>query len=307
MIKKPMLAAATMGKTPAITEKNLNKVMAHLPLLASVKLDGIRTLTTRMHGPVTRKFKPIANDYIRHELGRLSPQGLDGEVITLHPNGDPKDFNEVSGDVMRKSGKPNFLFIVFDCFEFPQDPFETRLARAKLLIDNHQTDKRVFHLHHELVTTREEVDEFARESLHQGYEGAMLRDPKGPYKEGRSTVNQAWLVKVKQFDDAEGTIIGFEERMHNANKATKDATGHTERSTHKANMVPMGTLGALILDTEWGELKVGTGFDDKQRKHIWNNQKDHLGKLVTFIYQPYGMKDVPRFPVFKGFRSEDDT
>ena len=95
--------------------------------------------------------------------------------------------------------------------------------------------------------------------------------------------------------------------MHNGNEAKKDATGHTDRSSCKANMVPMNTLGALILDTEWGQLKVGSGFDDAQRQNIWDNQGTHLGKLVTFTYQPFGAKDKPRFPVFKGFRHSDDT
>jgi hypothetical protein len=124
---------------------------------------------------------------------------------------------------------------------------------------------------------------------------------------------QGHLVKYKEWADAEGTVVGFEERMHNANEDVRDNLGHAKRSSHKENMVPMDTLGALILDTAWGELKVGTGFDDAQRQNIWDannkgkvcmNARDYMRK-VTFKYQAFGMQDKPRFPVFMHFREDE--
>ena len=297
MIKKPMLAAAIKS------DKDRTAMEKSLPLLASVKLDGIRALHHPEHGFVSRKFKPIPNDYIRTFIERFCPLHLDGEIITLDKAGNVKPFSELTGDVMRKAGEPDFLYIVFDSFECPSLDFEKRLEYAQLAIDRADNlDKRVRHLDHTLVTTMEEVDAFTTKALDRDYEGGMFRHPDGIYKEGRSTVNQTWLVKMKQFEDAEGVIIGFEERMHNGNEAKKDATGHTERSSCKANMVPMDTMGALILDTEWGELKVGSGFDDDTRKLIWCGQANYLGLTVTFTYQPFGAKDKPRFPIYKGIR-----
>jgi len=141
--------------------------------------------------------------------------------------------------------------------------------------------------------------------LTDGYEGIMLRTPNGRYKFGRSTEKEQILLKLKRFEDCEATVTGYEERMHNGNEATKDNLGRTERSSHLANLTPMGTLGALIVTNEqFGEFKVGTGLDDSQRLHIWQNREKYLGASITVKYQPTGIKDKPRFPVYKGFRGD---
>ena len=43
--------------------------------------------------------------------------------------------------------------------------------------------------------------------------------PNAPYKQGRSTVREGYLLKVKTFLDDEATVVRFEERMHNGNEA----------------------------------------------------------------------------------------
>ena len=137
----------------------------------------------------------------------------------------------------------------------------------------------------------------------------MVRHPGGTYKCGRSTPNEGILLKLKQFSDTEAVIVGFEELMHNDNEATTNALGQTERSTHKENLRGSGMLGAFVVHPI-GEpdriYKVGTGFTHQQRQEYWNNQAELLGNLVKVKYFEQGIKDVPRFPVFLGFRDRDD-
>lgn len=323
-ISKPMLAATVHANELELVE---------WPMMASPKLDGIRVITHPSEGVVTRSFKPVPNWHIREALRGIIPNdwGLDGELFAVGEDGEtPLSFNETQSAVMSRNGQPQFMYAVFDCFNFPEESFVKRFNAAQEYVKL-MAHASIGLVAHKIVNSPEEFAEYAAYCIEKGYEGAMLRDPEGPYKNGRSTRKQQWLLKYKEWCDAEGTVIGFEERMHNANEDQKDNFGYAKRSSHKENMEPMGTLGALVLDTEWGELRVGTGFDDSLRQEIWgrnmiymplcrNGPKEwrvrgdrplfiegskDLGRKVTFKYQPFGMQDKPRFPVFMGFRENE--
>ncbi len=292
-ITKPMLATAM--KDPADIR---------YPLLASPKLDGIRCLIHPDHGPVSRKFKPIPNEYIREKLSYVNLHGLDGELVT-YTNGKLDDFNTIQSKVMSVDGEPTFHFLVFDDFTDPDKAFAVRITRASVRCDDWLDYVQC--VDHQVVNGETLLRELYAMWMAHGYEGAMTRDPTAPYKQGRSTLKQEWLLKLKAFADAEGTVIAFEEQLRNTNPAELDELGHTKRSRKGEGLVGKGTLGKLILETEWGLLSVGTGFDDNLRQEIWDNRDEYLGALVTFTYQPSGMQDKPRFPVFKGFRDRRDT
>ncbi len=135
----------------------------------------------------------------------------------------------------------------------------------------------------------------------------MTRSISGLYKQGRSTPKQQWLMKVKRFSDAEGVVVRLKELMINQNERKLNELGQMARTQGKAAMVAADTMGAMILDTkEWGKVTIGSGFSAAQREEIWKNAEDYIGKTVTFKYQASGMKDMPRFPTFKGFRDGDD-
>jgi len=54
------------------------------------------------------------------------------------------------------------------------------------------------------------------------------------------------------------------------------------------------------------EFQIGTGFDDKDREEIWNNQDTYLNKYVNYKLVEFTDDGVPRQPVFRSFRHEDD-
>ena len=135
----------------------------------------------------------------------------------------------------------------------------------------------------------------------------MLRDPMGTYKFGRSTVRDNILLKVKRFLDDEAVVIDIEEKMHNENEAQKDAFGRTKRSSSILGLVGANTTGTLIVENKEGQVfGIGSGLNDLMRDEIWNNKEKYLGCLVKYKYFPQGVKELPRHPVFLGFRDEDD-
>jgi len=97
--------------------------------------------------------------------------------------------------------------------------------------------------------------------------------------------------------------------MYNDNEATKDAFGHTTRSSHKENKRPANTLGALVVrDIKTKiEFEIGTGFNDEQRQEIWDERDKYMDKIVKYKhFNISGVKEKPRFPSYIGIRDKDD-
>ncbi len=295
---RPLLAAT-------VTDETMKTIT--WPKLASPKIDGVRALTYR-GGLMSRSMKQIPNRKLQTQLSHYMAMYLDGELVAGEPTGIGV-FNRTSSRVMTHEGiATDITFHVFDSFKDPMMPYELRLEQAiKQVKDMNELGyKHIVVLEQEILRSVEDMEGYEAKQLSLGYEGIMLRDPRAGYKFNRSTLREQILVKVKRFTDAEAVVVGFEELMSNQNEATISETGHTVRSSHKENMVPMGTLGALIVDWRGQALKIGTGFTAIQRAQLWDDQKTLKGRIARFKYQAYGMKDVPRLPVFIGFRHKID-
>jgi DNA ligase-1 len=101
--------------------------------------------------------------------------------------------------------------------------------------------------------------------------------------------------------------VDIEEKTSNQNPEEKDAFGYVKRSASIEGLVPMGTAGTLIVkDKEGRVLRIGSGLNDELRQDLWDNKSKYLGSLVKYKYFPQGVKELPRHPVFLGFRDPDD-
>lgn len=287
----------TFKPTLAYTVKDFDSI--RFPVLASPKLDGIRCIL--IDGVAySRSMKPIPNRYVQERLSAIKGS-YDGELIVGAPNA-PDVFNKTTSGVMSRDGQPEFTFHVFD------DPTSDNEFAARLaVIQIDAEDDLLEVVSHKLIRNAAELSEYEAAMVEEGYEGIMIRDPKGAYKQGRSTEKEGILGKVKRFEDAEATIVAFEEMMHNENEAKINEIGLTDRSTSKEGLVAADTLGAMVVSSEvfTDTFKIGTGFDAAQRKAFWGSRDDLMGKTVKFKFQPHGTKDRPRLPVFLGFRAAE--
>lgn len=277
------------------------------PVYASPKLDGVR-LSIVDGQALSRTLKPIPNKKIYQYLSDSDLNGLDGELIVGSPTS-PTVYNETVSQVMsHDKGLIGVSYYVFDLHNHPGDFTARNLAlrKRKGVGPNGLLPIKV--LDQKWITNEDEMIGYEAKCVGQGYEGIILRRPDAPYKFGRSTVKEGYLLKVKRFLDSEAEIIDFEEEMFNGNTAEVNELGRTKRSTAKAGLSGKQTLGAFVVrDLVTGvEFSIGTGLTAEQRATAWGERDGLVGSLVKYKYFPVGVKDKPRHPVFLGYRSKLD-
>lgn len=289
---KPMLAEAV----------ELDQIK--FPVYASPKLNGVRCIVSNGVA-LSRSLKPLPNKFIQQwaKDNATELEGLDGEIIVGSETASDA-LNQSTSGVMRIAGEPDFTFWVFD--KVQENPFNERYKNYRMQYFNCRNDKMNFVVQ-TYLETKEELAEYEKANLDAGYEGTMIRAIDAPYKFGRSSVKQGYLLKRKIFVDDEFEIVGYEPKYHNANEAYTNELGRTARSTSKENLVALDTLGALICKTKEGKtFNVGTGFDDATRDKLWKIRLTLPGQLAKIKYFPEGMQEVPLLPVFLDLRSEID-
>lgn len=317
------------------------------PLLASYKMDGIRCLISptidadntrdlvipgerggwrvrqgsfdemELVGPfsttpLTRSMKPIRNDHIRSHLSML-PAGLDGEVGLVDPDTGAVNFRATTSGVMngKKKETPDFRFFVFDDF-LHDGPYHERLDSAKrsLACDQLNLPDWAVIAEQRLVTNADDVREMYEEALQLGHEGLILRCPEGAYKNGRSTVNERIALKMKPWEDSEGTIVDFEFEYENTNEKERDERGYAKRSSAKDGKVARERIGVLILKDEArfpGQLiKVGSGMTHQEKQEFFTDWDETKGRLAKYKFMLAGGYDAPRHATFLGLRDPDD-
>lgn len=273
------------------------------------KLDGARCVAylPANRGRVTL-YSRSGKEYINFESVRTKLQEindtrnptqalvLDGEVVSYV--NDRIDFQALQHTLFRKDGVESgkLRYLVFDGstqadWEKPTKTYEERYKFVKNFIDstlqsvNGAVSKLgLVEMFVTIDPDRERMLKHSREYVQRGYEGAMFRRADEPVAMKRSRS----LLKVKSFHDAEFEVYGAVE-----------GTGKYQ-----------GVLGALqcrTLDTK-KEFEIGSGFDDEQRREVWRLFKSgKLPGLCTGKYQELTDDGIPRFPIFKGFRAEEDT
>ena len=282
-------------------EVPLDKVK--FPIYVSTKFDGIRALV--IDGVVySRSLKPIRNKHVQKLFGKPEYNGFDGELIV----GDiyAKDvFQKTTSGVMSEDGTPDVTYYVFDVFTNNTETYKERLytLNDKLVLVQFTN---VVATQQWYITTEEELTKLLSKEKVKGGEGLIGRNPKGRYKYGRSTPKEQLSIKFKFFEQGEFEVVGFNERMHNTNEQKRDELGYAERSSSKEGMIPMNTLGSLVLKYGDDTFNCGTGFSDALRDEIWSNQDKYLGKLASIRYMSVGAKDKPRIPSFIWFRHTED-
>lgn len=292
---RPMLACSRN-----VTLDDLQSLQ--MPLYASIKQDGIRCRLdmsgTGILHPMSRALKELPNMYIRQWAQDQGIIGLDGEIVIPGWT-----FNDIQSWVMTAYPMrlEPFEFRVFDYFS--EEIFFNRIVKAAHLVDG-TSHPRIRMVHQIQIHTPLQLRKLYERTIKDGEEGLILRSLNGLYKSGRSTWNQAYSLKMKDFEDDEAIIVGYYPWEENQNESIINELGLKKKSSHKKNKIHLKMLGGFIVEHPiFGRFNVGSGFTKQQRIDYWLIAKKLCGHEITFKFQRPGMKDKPRTPIFKSLNT----
>ena len=248
----------------------LSRYQSDMPItgwLMSEKLDGVRAYWDG-NQLLTRQGNPLhAPDGFTENF---PPFELDGELWMGRGQ-----YQQTQSITSRHKPSPDWDRIGYYVFEAPHSPggLEARLRKLADYLDRNP----VAHLHIIPQTPCQGTDHLMQrmaEVEQQGGEGLVLRNPQTPYQTGRS----ADALKVKRFDDMEGTVIGYRPGMGKY----------------------QGQTGALWIEIVGGlRFYIGSGLSDRDRM-----TPPPIGSVISFKYQGTTRSGIPRFASFIRVRAD---
>lgn len=288
------------------------------PCIVTEKLDGIRRILVKENGVCRCYSRSGHEDTGLIEIvedAKYLPNNTvyDGELLAAGTFKDCIAQRQATNSIANSKGdKTGLTFNVFDMV--PLDEFRAGISNDKALvrkitlgatlmdesIQHLEPDKwpmliQAFGIHTELKAIRPvpilglvkcmtDVEPIVNEIWARGGEGVMLNSTVGKYEIKRSKE----LLKVKHTEEHVLEVVDILE-----------GTGKFE-----------GMMGALVVDYNGNKLGVGSGFNDAQRKDIWDNTEKYLGRSIeidTFgeSTNALGEKSL-NCPIFKRFVGEEE-
>ena len=276
--------------------------------ILEVKLDGVRVITVLYpNGKVdmfSRNGKELTNfNNLQEELREKIRINTLDEAIVIDGEVVSKNFQELMKQIHRKEVIQNqdatlflFDFLPFEKFKdgVYKKTYKLRTLHLKNWYDRFIKNSDKIKLIEKKIINLDCSEglsvfrNFNNESIVQGYEGIMIKDPESFYECKRSTT---WL-KLKPVIEISLEVKDFEE-----------GTGRNA-----------GKLGAIIAEgvdnDKFFRLNIGSGFSDEQRESFWKDKHKLIGQIVeikadSISKSQDGEHWSLRFPRFKCFRGFD--
>jgi DNA ligase-1 len=261
----PMLAA------------ELSEKIEKYPCYAQPKLDGIRCIVFKYNNEII--FQSRSNTIFQsfpHLLLELkilflkNPNMiLDGELY-VHGLG----FQKITS-MVRKKDHPELFKLQYHIYDII-DTTKNYEERYNMLIQYFKVGCSLQLVKTYSVNSRNEMDNLHTQFVNEGYEGIMLRNPVGLYKQ---QIRSKDLIKYKHFKDADYTIVGHHE----------------------------GTGGIPVFECVNDANKkfsVNMKCTMDEKREMMENVSQYYGKKLIVKYQELSEDNIPRFPVGIGIRAD---
>lgn len=249
---------------------------------------------------MTRQGKEYTGlDHIIKDLNKYigTEMFVDGELVYKNKEGlsDSEAFQKGTGIAMSKgTDKTDLKLVIFDMF--PLDEFWEGQSK-------------------EPYSTRKEryIDPLFKK-LRMNYEGGKSNISVVPMYYNGYDHSEIWKwLDYAEDNDIEGVIINLDtpyecKRTKNLIKVKKFYTYDLEVvDVEEGSGRNKGTLGALVVKYKNNTVNVGSGFTDAERKSIWQNRNDIIGRVVEVKFKEIttdkktGLESL-QFPVYCGIR-----
>lgn len=248
------------------------------------KLDGIRCFAIVKNGEArlfarSGKLIPNFDQTIGAALATLGDGCYDGELMG-------EDFVSLMRQAYRKDDVDvsNTHLALFDYLPLEEWENGTSVMPCKdrydVLCSKQPAESEYIQVveRHTVPACMSRINELHDEFKNLGLEGAMVKDPFAPYKFGRGYE----IMKVKKFLDVDLPILGLEE-----------GTGRHQNK-----------LGAVRVNYNGVDVKVGSGFSDEERELVWDDQDSFMNRIIEVRYQEVTPDGSLRFPTFVCFRND---
>lgn len=245
------------------------------PCYVSPKLDGIRALYYNGEFYTRNKKKIYGMDHIKSVLATYDIS-LDGELLI--PG---QTFQYSSGKIRSYNDTPDAVYHVFDAPHIlaPQNR-RLEVLQEMFTISRLHTCDCVTLVEHTIIKELEDV--FGMYSLYRqrGFEGAMVKSLTAPYVNRRAV---HWM-KMKEIETYDVVCVGFFEGQG--------------RLT--------GTLGGIVVELDGTRIRVGGGFSDSDRDHVWRCRDQYRGRVCEVAAQELTPDGSLRHPRLVGWRFDLD-
>ena len=247
------------------------------PCFVQRKYDGTRCVAIPGRGLFSRNRKQYPHlKHIYDEINRLPPEMiLDGELYS-----DTLTFQEIVGivkkETLKKEDEEKQLHIKYHVYDVINNaPYEQRYISLQTLF-RQGGFKHLCFVQTTLCENEKKMKELHNQYVGEGYEGIMLRNKSGSYKNARSTD----LQKYKEFFDDEYEVVDY-----------KEGEGQEEGCVLWICKTPEGKI-----------FNCRPRGSREDRMELFKIGKQYIGKKLTVRFQELTDEKVPRFPVGIAFR-----
>jgi len=257
------------------------------PTLVQPKYDGFRATYVPEVGFLSRTGKPFRNKRLVEYFSSLETSHivLDGELYVAEA-----DFADTQSLITTEDARINckLQFRVFDAMPLAdwesrscELKYSDRLVLLREVVNSVADYTKVLDVPTDTINSSSELIKLYKKTLTSGLEGVMIKDEDGLYKWGRVGADRR-VQKLKPMKTGDFVVSGIFEG----------------KGKH------VGMAGGIIMNINNNTVKAGTGFTDADRKEIFNNQNDYIGRTAEIKYMSETKDGSLRHPVF--YRWRDD-